>query len=416
MRDLRVNQTRLWNSLMEMAQVGRLPGGGCCRLALDRLDGAGRDLFVGWCREAGCSVEWDQVGNIFARREGKRADAPAVATGSHLDTQPHGGKFDGVYGVLAGLEVIRTLNDHGVETEAPVEVIVWTNEEASRFHPPLTGSSAFIGQLSPAFVHEIETVDGTKVKADLAKIGYLGKQVPGSRLLDSFIEVHIEQGPILEREGKTIGVVTQVQGMRFLTVRVQGEDGHAGTMPMQNRRDALVGTAKMLVFLSDLALSLDEQIRITVGSLNVLPGSLSTIPGEVRFTIDLRHPDADVLASTYRRIEEGLANIAEAHGLSNSVQTEMERSPVDFHPSIIELVENSANALQISSRRISSGAGHDAMNLAQRVPTGMIFIPCEDGVSHNERENAMPEHLAAGANVLLRSMMARSNFAVDLPA
>jgi N-carbamoyl-L-amino-acid hydrolase len=283
----------------------------------------------------------------------------------------------------------------------------------------LTGSSTFIESLSTAFVHEIETTDGTKVKDDLARIGYLGEEVPGARSLDSFFEAHIEQGPILEQQGITIGAVTQIQGLRFLSVEVTGEDGHAGTVPMTNRRDAMAGAARMIVFLDDLAAQIDDRIRITIGTLKVTPNSGSTIPGKVNFTIDLRHPEAEVLSAALQRIASGLEAIAERARLAVSIETRMEKPPVHFDPAIVELVEQSANALGVPCRRILSGAGHDAMNLAQRVPTGMIFVPCENGISHNEKENAKPEDLATGASVLLHGMLARAGIAghgrSDLP-
>lgn len=405
---MHVNQDRLWDSLMEMAKIGALPAGGCCRMALSAEDGAGRDLFVRWCLEAGCEIAIDQVGNIFARRPGRDVSAPAVATGSHLDTQPHGGKFDGIYGVLAGLEVVRTLNDHGIETALPIDVIVWTNEEASRFYPPLTGSSAFVGALDTAFVHAIETVDGTLVRDDLAAIGYLGAERPGARLLDSFFEVHIEQGPVLEAQDKTIGVVTQIQGLRFMSVTVDGEDGHAGTLPMDLRRDALTGAARMILFLNELARDTDEAARITVGSLQVSPNSGSTVPGRVRFTIDCRHPDADVLVGLQQTIHRRLPEIAAEARLEIAIVDDMEKQPVHFDAAIQRLIQQAADGLGLPNRPILSGAGHDAMNLAKRVPTGMIFIPCAGGVSHNEAESAHPADIAAGADVLLHALLSRA--------
>ena len=408
MTEIAVNQTRLWDSLMSMAKIGALPAGGCCRLALSETDGEGRDLFVSWCRDAGCEVTVDKVGNIYARRPGRRNDLAAVATGSHLDTQPHGGKFDGIYGVLAGLEVIRTLNENQLETEHPIDLIMWTNEEAARFHPPLTGSSVFAGNLSVAEVHQVETVDGTKVVDDLANIGYLGELEPGSRQLDAFIEAHIEQGPILENEKKTIGVVTKIQGARVFKVSVYGEDGHAGTVPLANRRDAMTGAAAMITFLNQLAQKTCEHVRMTVGVLNIAANSISTIPGEVRFTIDLRHPEIETLDAVQQGIESGLAELAKQHDLTVDVSLAMQKAPVLFDDSVIELVQQAADKLAFPNRRMLSGAGHDAMNMAQVVPTAMIFIPCEKGISHNEAENATPEDVAAGANVLLHTMMARA--------
>ncbi|MFZ5705805.1 MAG: Zn-dependent hydrolase [Pseudomonadota bacterium] len=405
---IRVNRDRLWNSLMEMGEIGGLPHGGCRRLALSDDDGAGRDLFVRWCREAGCEIGVDQVGNVFARRPGWDADAPAVATGSHLDTQPHGGKFDGIYGVLAGLEIVRTLNDHGVETRRPIDIVVWTNEEASRFYPPLTGSSAFAGLLDPADVHRVETFDGTLVGDDLRRIGYLGEEVPGSRALDSFVELHIEQGPILEAEAKTIGVVTRIQGLRFMTVVVSGDDGHAGTLPMSRRRDALVGAARMTLFLDELARTTDDAARITVGSLHVSPNSTSTVPGEVKFTIDLRHPDEATLVALADTIQAKLPELAGTSGLGVAIAIGLEKKPVIFDDAISAQIQAAADELGFASRPILSGAGHDAMNMAPLMPTGMIFIPCAAGISHNEQENADPDHVAAGADVLLHVLLERA--------
>jgi len=409
MKRITIDQPRLWNSLMSMGELGGLPGGGCCRLALSAEDGAGRDLFVTWAREAGCEIAIDEVGNIYARRPGRMENAPAVATGSHLDTQPHGGKFDGIYGVLAGLEVVRALNDANVVTERPIDVIVWTNEEAARFLPPLTGSSTFAGVHSSAFVHAIETVDGTRVGDDLRAIGYLGDEVPGSRALDSFFEAHIEQGPILEAESKTIGVVTQVQGLRFFAVSVVGEDGHGGTLPMTARRDAMTGAARMIVALDDLARGTDGAVRMTVGSLQVYPNSGSTVPGAVDFTIDLRHPDAATLEQLEGTFRAMLADIATRAKLEVDITLKMVKQPIHFDPDIQASIARSAEALGFPSRAILSGAGHDAMNLATLVPTGMIFIPCAGGISHNERESAEPADLAAGAGVLLRAMLERAN-------
>jgi len=404
-----VDRDRLWDSLMAMGDIGGLPGGGCCRLALSAADGAGRDLFVAWARQAGCSIAVDQVGNIYARRPGRVNEAASVSTGSHLDTQPHGGKFDGIYGVLAGLEVVRALNDAKIVTERPIDVIVWTNEEAARFLPPLTGSSTFAGVHSAEFVHAIETVDGTRVGDDLRAIGYLGDEVPGTRALDSFFEAHIEQGPILEAESKTIGVVTQVQGLRFFAVSVLGEDGHGGTLPMTVRRDAMTGAARMIVALDELARATDDAVRITVGSLHVHPNSGSTVPGAVDFTIDLRHPDAATLEQLEQKARTLLTDIAASARLSIEMGLKMIKQPVLFDADIQASIARGAEALGLPSRAILSGAGHDAMNIAGLVPTGMIFIPCAGGVSHNEKESADPADLAAGANVLLHAMLERAN-------
>lgn len=409
---LRVDPDRLWRSLMDMGRIGALPFGGCRRLALSAEDREARDLFVKWCREAGCAVSFDAIGNIFACRAGTKTGLPAVATGSHLDTQPHGGKFDGVYGVLAGLEVIRTLNDAGIATCAPIAVAVWTNEEGARFPPPLTGSSSFAGSLELEGVHSrVIADDGQTVKESLRKLGYLGKDRPGGLQIDCFIEAHIEQGPILERNGVMIGVVTQVQGIRWLEVSVEGQDAHAGTSPMEGRRDALVAAAHMVVRLDGLTRGEDESTRLTVGRLTVSPNSGSTIPGAVRFNIDVRHPRVDALEQLESAIRRVVAEIASTRNVSATVSSSLQVPPVFFDPGVVEVIRAAAASLGYSHRDIMSGAGHDAMNIARRTPSGMVFIPCRDGLSHNELEYASPEHTAAGANVLLHAVLARARTA-----
>ena len=407
-QSLQVNQNRLWQSLMDMARVGALPHGGSCRAALSAEDKAGRELFMGWCRDAGCEVAFDQVGNLYARRPGRDLARPAVATGSHLDTQPHGGKFDGVYGVLAGLEVIRSLNDAGYETEAPLDVVVWTNEEGVRFGPPLGGSLAYAGAVDVAQIHASVTLDGTTVHEDLTTHGFLGEERPGSRRFDSFFEAHIEQGPILEAEGKTIGVVTQVQGIRWLRVTVTGRDSHAGTTPMHLRRDALQGAAQMLPLLTRLVRERDDMGRLTVGRLLVEPNSGATIPGQVIFTCDLRHPDIAVLNDLDRAIERLVRETAAAADLTVAVERPLDIAPVHFADEVISLIRDNAIHLGYPWKLMLSGAGHDAMNVAKVAPTGMIFVPCKDGLSHNEAESATAADLAAGAHMLLHCMLQRA--------
>lgn len=405
---LAVNAARLWQSLMEMGSVGGLPQGGCCRTALSPEDKAGRDLFVRWCREAGCDVTFDQVGNIFARRPGRDPRRPAVATGSHLDTQPHAGKFDGVYGVLAGLEVVRALNDARIETGAPIDVVVWTNEEGVRFSPPLAGSSAFAGFTDVKTVHASVTLDGTTVRQDLESTGYLGNERPGERRLDCFVETHIEQGPILEAERRTIGVVTQIQGIRWSRITVTGMDSHAGTTPMDRRRDALLGAAAMMVALNRLARDEDQWARLTVGRIEVEPNSGATVPGRVAFICDLRHPDSKVLDSMERRIGQAVNDIARHGGLDVAVERILDKAPVHFSGSLVDAVRDAARRCGYASMDMLSGAGHDAMNIARVAPTAMIFVPCRDGLSHNEAESATPEDLAAGAHTLLHTLLARA--------
>lgn len=406
--DLTVDRDRLWQSLMEMAKIGALPNGGCCRTALSGNDRKGRDLFVSWCRDAGCEVSYDQVGNIYARRPGRDSSRPAVATGSHLDTQPHGGKFDGIYGVLAGLEVVRTFNVAGVETEAPIDLIVWTNEEGVRFSPPLAGSSAFAGRFDVQSIHDSRTLDGTTVLEDLKSTGYLGDERPGQRKLNCFVEAHIEQGPLLEAEQTKIGVVTDIQGIRWLRVTLTGKDGHAGTTPMDRRRDALLGASRIIPQLNELVLDQDEQGRLTVGRLDVEPNSGATIPGRVTFYCDLRHPDMMTLDGLDNRIETVIRGVATAGNLEVVIERPINIAPVHFPTDLVDVVRDAANQLGYSNMDMLSGAGHDAMNVARVAPTAMIFIPCKGGISHNEAESAAPEDVAAGAHTLLHVMLARA--------
>jgi N-carbamoyl-L-amino-acid hydrolase len=406
--DIPVNEDRLWRSLVDMGKVGALPHGGCCRTALSAEDKAGRDLFVSWCREAGCEISFDLVGNVFARRPGRDPARAAVATGSHLDTQPHGGKFDGIYGVLAGLEVVRALNDARVETEAPIEVVVWTNEEGVRFSPPLAGSSAFAGVTDVETIHAAVTLDGTTVLQDLEATGYLGQERPGTRRFDCFVEAHIEQGPILEAERKTIGVVTRIQGLRWLKVTVTGMDGHAGTTPMNRRRDALLGAAEMVLAINRLAREQDEWARLTNGRFQVEPNSGATIPGRVVFNCDLRHPDAATLQALDDRMQQAMRGIAKSSGLTVEIERVLDKPPVQFDTEMIDTIRETARRLGYASLDMLSGAGHDAMNVARVAPTGMIFVPCKDGLSHNEAESATPEHLAAGAHTLLQTLVGRA--------
>lgn len=405
MSSTRINGDRLWDSIMEMGRYGALPNGGCRRLALTKEDKMGRDLFVRWAKEAGCAVSVDEVGNIYARRNGQGPDLPSVATGSHLDTQPHGGRFDGIYGVLAGLEVVRALNDNNVRTQKPVDVIVWTNEEAARFSPPLTGSQVFAGKLETEDVHRTLTSDGAMVKDELMDIGYHGSEIPGSRKLDSFIEAHIEQGPVLEKEAKTIGVVDCVQGAFAAEVTLAGEDGHAGTVQLDMRRDACLGAAEMIVYLNRLAMDTDDSVKMTVGTLNITPNSMSTIPGRAYFTIDCRHPDSAILSSLLTDVKRGLAEIADKRALGFEFKVLLKKQPVRFDRDIVSVIEQATKNLAYPYKRMLSGAGHDAMNIAELAPTAMIFIPCKNGISHNEAEYASSSDVAAGANVLLHAVI-----------
>lgn len=406
--NLRVNGARLWDSLMAMAQIGPGEKGGNCRLALSDEDKLGRDLFVKWCRDAGCDIVIDQMGNVFARRQGEQPELPPIVTGSHLDTQPHGGRFDGVYGVLAGLEVIRTLNDSQIKTQRPIEVAVWTNEEGARFAPSMIASGVFSGAYSVEDALAITDGDGRSIGEELERIGYAGEQLCGDHPVGAFFEAHIEQGPLLERESKTIGVVTTVQGLRWYDAHVAGQDAHAGSTPMPGRRNALVGAASMVSAIDALALDNAPAAVATVGQLDVSPNSRNTIPGQVDFTVDLRHPDAYVLASMDERLRSECDAIASALKLEFSLEQVSYTAPITFDSECVEAVREASAALGYAHREMASGAGHDACYVSKVAPTGMIFVPCRDGLSHNEEESAEPDDLEAGCNVLLHAMLSRA--------
>jgi N-carbamoyl-L-amino-acid hydrolase len=405
---IRINGTRLWQSLMELAQIGATPRGGVRRLALTELDGKGRDLVVRWLREANAEVEIDGAGNIFATRAGRNAAAPVVLTGSHVDTQPSGGKFDGNYGVLAGLEVLRTLNDAGVETGKPVGVAIWTNEEGSRFVPVMGGSGAFAGVFTLEHLLAQRDVDGITFGDALRSISYAGSAPVGGRALDAYFEAHIEQGPILEREDKIVGVVTGALGLRWYDCVWTGQDAHAGPTPMEARRDALRGAARMVEAVNALALRHAPDGRATVGFMQVGPNSRNVVPGLVRMTVDMRNPDDADLATMDRELREAAVAIARELHLECDLEQVDHFSASRFDPGCVDAVRKAARALGYPHREMVSGAGHDAIYVARVAPTAMIFVPCRDGISHNEIEDARPEHLEAGANVLLHAILARA--------
>ncbi len=403
-QNIRIDQERLWQSLMAMAKIGATAKGGSKRLALTDLDKQGRDLFVRWCKEAGCTVSIDRMGNIFARRPGRRNDLPPVVTGSHLDTQPTGGKFDGVYGVLAGLEVVRTLNDLRYETDAPVEVVVWTNEEGARFPPAMVASGVFAGVFSEEYGHSRADLDGKTMGEELERIGYLGDQKTGGRPLRAYFEAHIEQGPILEAEGKTIGVVQGIQGIRWFEVTLTGSESHAGTTPMNRRKDAMLGCARIVDRINRIALEHPPGVS-TVGVVKIGPGSRNTIPGSAFFTVDFRHPRDDELAQMKAKLEAAVNETCGALGLKGECQEIWWSPAIHFDPNCIAAVRKAAADGGYAHRDIVSGAGHDAGYINRVAPTAMIFVPCADGISHNEVESATPDDLAAGCNVLLRAMI-----------
>ena len=407
MNDLRINKDRLWDSLMEMAKIGATEKGGCNRLAATALDGQARDLFVMWCKEAGCSISIDKMGNIFARREGADSSLPAVATGSHLDTQPTGGKFDGVFGVLAGVEVLRTLHENDIKTKAPFEFSVWTNEEGSRFPPAMQGSGVYVGRFDLETELNKTDINGLVLRDELEKIGYLGDEEPGSRNIGSFFETHIEQGPILEDEDKAIGVVRLGQGIRWYTVTVTGQESHAGTTPMHLRADAMLAASKIVCEINNIALNNKPNGLGTTGFMEVYPNSRNTIPGSVTFSADLRNPDPEILSQMDHQFQSYCKQLANDSSVEIEVDHYWYFAPVEFNAS--NNVEVAAKKLGYSHMDIYAGAGHDACYMADLVPSGMVFTPCKDGISHNEIESTTPEQCEAGCNVLLHAMLEASN-------
>jgi N-carbamoyl-L-amino-acid hydrolase len=408
MRNLTVNGDRLWASLMELARIGATEKGGVCRLAGSDLDGEARRLLIRWCEEAGCTVTVDRIGNIFARRRGRNPSLPPVMTGSHLDTQPTGGRFDGAYGVLAALEIVRTLNDLGYETEAPIEIVAWTNEEGSRFSPAMVGSGAFAGvfDLQTALATpDNNSAAGITLGGELARIGFAGPEPVGGRSVAAYLEAHIEQGPILEAAGLPIGVVTGAQGQRWYEVTVTGQEAHAGPTPMPRRRDALVGAARMIDAVNCIGRTHAPDACATVGFVQVSPNSRNTIPGRVFFTIDFRHPDDAVLGVMDRELREACAAAAATQNLEVAVQEFWHFPPTAFDPALVGAVREAASAQELLYQDIISGAGHDAVYMARVAPTAMVFVPCVGGISHNEIEDAKPEDLTAGCAVLLNAVL-----------
>jgi beta-ureidopropionase / N-carbamoyl-L-amino-acid hydrolase len=401
----KINSARLWQSLMDMARIGATPRGGVCRVALTDVDRAGRDLFVRWAYEAGCTVEVDQMGNIFARRAGSDNTLPPVLTGSHLDTQPTGGKFDGVYGVLAGLEVIRTLNDLGQTTRHPVEVVVWTNEEGSRFAPAMVASGVFAGELSLEYGLSRTDLHGVTIGQELDRIGYAGTRPCGGQPIHAYFEAHIEQGPLLEAEQRTIGVVQGLQGQRWFDCTIQGMEAHAGTTPMPRRQDALLGAARIVQAVQEAALTQAPAGVGTVGQLLVHPNSRNVIPGRVDFSIDLRHPDDHALTAMATAIRAAVEQLRVDRRLEGTLQEIWYAPPTPFHHDCIATVRHAAQRLGLPHMDMISGAGHDAKYMAHVCPSAMIFIPCKDGISHNEIEDATKEDAAAGGNVLLQAIL-----------
>jgi N-carbamoyl-L-amino-acid hydrolase len=404
MSNLAINPERLWGELMETAAIGGTPKGGICRLSLTDLDREVRDWFKTRAEALGCRVTVDDMGGMFARRNGT-ADVPPIAIGSHLDTQPTGGKFDGALGVLAALEALRTLVEAGYETYAPIEVVNWTNEEGSRFQPAMVGSGVFAGVFERDWAATRPDATGVIFGAALDAIGYRGAERCGAHPLSAFFELHIEQGPLLEAEGRDIGVVTGVQAMRWYDVTVTGQDAHTGTTPMHLRKNALLGVARLIERVHGIALANAPAAVGTVGMIDNRPNSRNVIPGEVLFCVDLRHPEARVLDAMEAIFMESLTEICDPLGLTATAEKIWDQPPVRFDSDCIEAVRRAAELSGFTTRDIVSGAGHDAAYVSRVAPTAMIFVPCRGGISHNDAEFSSKEQCAAGAQVLLQAVL-----------
>jgi N-carbamoyl-L-amino-acid hydrolase len=401
-----INGERLWASLMDLARIGGTPKGGVRRITLTEADREGRDLFVRWARDAALTVRWDAVGNIFARRPGSDPLAAPVVMGSHLDSQPSGGKFDGAYGVMAGLEVVRTLNDRRIGTRAPIEVASWTNEEGSRFVPVMMGSGVFAGAFRVEHVLAAEDTDGISAGQALKDIGYAGDSP--AHEIDAYFEAHIEQGPVLEDTRTTIGVVQGALGQRWFDVEITGQDAHAGPTPMELRHDALIAASRLVLEVNRIAQTYPEYARGTVGYMQVKPNSRNVVPGEARMSVDLRSADDATLRSMADDLTTTARKLASDCRVDVQIREVVYFPPCRFAPDLVDSVRQCAQALDLTHRDIVSGAAHDAVYLARVAPTAMIFVPCEGGISHNELENARPEDLAAGCDVLLKAVLARA--------
>jgi len=401
---LQIDAQRLWDSLMETAQIGATAKGGICRLTLTDLDRQVRDWLKAQCTALGCAVTVDEVGNMFARRPGKNSNLPPIAMGSHLDTQPTGGKFDGPLGVIAALEALRTLHDNDRATTAPIELVNWTNEEGARFAPAMLASGVFAGVFTPDYAYSRTDREGKTFGEELQRIGYRGTAKTGAHKFSGMFELHIEQGPILEHERRMIGIVQGAQGVRWYEVSVTGQEGHAGAMPMRLRKNALVGAARMIERTDAIARDIPDAVG-TVGLIESQPNSRNVIPGEVFFTVDFRHPDEKVLDFMEMQLREALDEILPPLQLEYRENRIWASPPVHFSPDLIDCVRVAVEAGGFSSRDIVSGAAHDSVYIARVAPTTMIFVPSRGGISHNEAEWTSFEQCAAGAQVLLNAVL-----------
>ena len=406
----RVDEDRLWQRHMHMAQIGAIPGNGVNRAAFSQEDIAARKVLIGWACERGFTVSTDAIGNLFVRRDGTDPGAPPVMTGSHLDSQPRGGRFDGTYGVLAGLEALEAIDAAGVTTRRAIELVAWSNEEGGRFAPCTMGSAVFTGARRLDDFQDVRDNEGVPLKDALAATLAATPEIGRHELMTpvaAYVEAHIEQGPLLEHAGKTVGVVTGIQGLRWFNVEVSGRSDHAGTTPVASRKDALKDAIAIINALTELTADPADTVRFTVGRMLVTPNSPNSVASHVLFSVDIRHPDP----ATIQRLGEAVGPTARhaTQRCAVKVTPTLHDDPCTFDPEVVAGIEHAANALGISSMRLPSGASHDANYLARRCPTAMIFVPCENGVSHNEAENAKSSDLAAGARVLTATLLELAN-------
>jgi N-carbamoyl-L-amino-acid hydrolase len=403
--NLTIDGARLWDSLMEMAKIGPGVAGGNDRQALTDEDGEGRRLLQAWAEAEGLTMGVDRMGTMFLRREGAEPDLDPVAIGSHLDTQPTGGKYDGVLGVLGGLEVIRTLNALGVRTRRPILLTNWTNEEGTRFAPAMLASGVYAGVIDEAWAQDRTDAKGLRFGDELARIGWRGDEAPGARKLHAFFELHIEQGPILEAEGADIGVVTHGQGLRWIECTVTGKESHTGSTPMALRRNAGRGLAQLTELVHEIAMKHQPNAVGAIGHVEVYPNSRNIIPGRVVFTVDFRSHLIDVLRAMEAEFAERAPALCAALGLGFESTISGQFDPPAFDPACVGMVRAAAERLGYAHRDIVSGAGHDACWINRVAPTAMIMVPCVDGLSHNEAEEITPEWAAKGTNVLLHAVL-----------
>jgi len=403
--NLQIDSARLWDTIHETAKFGATPKGGVRRLTLGPEDKLVRDWFRGACEAAGLEVRVDTLGSMFGLRRGRNMTKPPIGLGSHLDTQPTGGKFDGVLGTLAALEVVRTLNDAGIETEVPICIVNWTNEEGSRFAPAMMASAAYVGDFTTDDILARKDAEGVTVAEALDRIGYCGKTVVGTQKFSGFVELHIEQGPILEAEGKTIGVVDSGQGVLWYDGKITGFESHAGSTPMALRRDALATLAEIVLAVEAIARKHSPNAVGTIGEAVIANPSRNVIPGEIAFTVDCRSADAAIMDALDKELRAAATEIAGRRKVDVTLDLVWRKPPTHFDARLVDAVENAAKSLGYSSRRITSGAGHDACNLNTVMPAAMVFVPCKDGVSHNELEDATQADCAAGANVLMHTVL-----------